>query len=125
MKNQNDLIVTIVAFVLALGAAAGFYFGARKPIKPQDPEPVPTTAVQVPEGSLTMSNSLPGGGGGGGGFAGRRGGAAGGAALGPGGKWANLGPGGPGAPPAMGRPAGAKGAAGAPNKPSVAGVSGR
>ncbi|MBS1707293.1 MAG: hypothetical protein JSS65_01080 [Armatimonadetes bacterium] len=80
MKNQNDIIAIIVAAVLAIGASCYFIFAHRKPETPASPTPVPTAATKVPEGSLALANSLPGGGGGGGG--GARGGFAGGPTAG-------------------------------------------
>jgi hypothetical protein len=80
MKNQNDLIVSIVAIVVALGVSLGFFFNKRVPVKPPEPAPVPTAEAKGAEGSVTFANSLPGGdreagsGGGPGGAPGGRGG---------------------------------------------------
>ncbi|MBC8063586.1 MAG: hypothetical protein H7Y17_02050 [Chlorobia bacterium] len=92
MKNQNDLIISIVAIVLAL-IIAGVCFGTkREPIAPAAPEAVNLAPPALPQGDVVMANSLPGGGGGGeggpaGGFGGGRGG-----------------PGGPGGPAGLGGP---------------------
>ncbi len=76
MKNQNDLIISIVAIVLAL-IIAGVCFGTkREPVAPPAPEKVNLTPPALPAGDVVMSNSLPGassGAGGGGGFGGRGG----------------------------------------------------
>jgi hypothetical protein len=78
MKNQNDLIISIVCGVLALGGVATLYFTKRDPKTPTAaPKPV-LTAPAVPTVAVARANSLPGGGsapGGVGSFAGgRRGG---------------------------------------------------
>lgn len=65
MKNQNDLIVAIAVVVVSLGAAAAFYFTKPTPVAPAAPTAVNLTPVKVPEGSVVMANSLPGGSGGG------------------------------------------------------------
>lgn len=75
MKNQNDLIISIVCGVLAIGAAITFYFTKREPVAPAPPEAVPTARAQLQPGAVTFADSLPGGGsgpggGGGGGAAG-------------------------------------------------------
>jgi hypothetical protein len=71
MKNQNDLIISIVAIVLAL-IIAGVCFGTkREPTKPADPEKVNLAPPTLPQGDVVMANSLSGGGSGGsGGFGG-------------------------------------------------------
>ncbi|HSI73852.1 MAG TPA: hypothetical protein VK934_11815 [Fimbriimonas sp.] len=71
--NQNDLIVSIVAVVLGLGFSAAFFFLQRKPISVAAPQSVVTSAPELPTGSVTMANALPGASaaaGGGGGFGG-------------------------------------------------------
>ena len=89
MKNQNDLIVSIVAAVFALGFVAGFYFTARKPVEPAPSPKVDTTAVKLPDTTVVYTNGLSGGGAAaGGGFGGFGG---------PGGPPAGFG--GPGGPP--------------------------
>lgn len=70
MKNQNDLIISIVAIVLAL-IIAGVCFGTkREPMKPADPEKVNLAAPTLPQGDVVMANSLSGSGSAGGGPAG-------------------------------------------------------
>lgn len=65
MKNQNDLIISIVAIVLAL-IIAGVCFGTkREPIAPAAPEKVNLAPPSLPQGDVVMANSLSGGGGGG------------------------------------------------------------
>jgi len=70
MKNQNDLIFTIVAIIVAIGALAGTYFTKPDPETFAPPAKVVTTDPQYPAGSVTYAPSLPGsgnqGGGGGG-----------------------------------------------------------
>ncbi len=119
MKNQNDLIITIVAIVIALGVSATFFFTKREPVKPADPTPVPTATAALQPGKVVSVAGLPGGGTGGptgGGMAGAGGmrkvmpGAAGmpGAPGGPGGMMMPGRPGGPGMPSAPGAPGGGK-----------------
>lgn len=65
MKNQNDLIVMIVAFVVLIGAFCGTYFTMPQVTKPASPEPVNLATPQTPTGvEPVMANSLPGGSGG-------------------------------------------------------------
>ena len=60
MKNQNDLIISIVAIVLAL-IIAGVCFGTkREPVAPPAPEQVNLAAPTLPQGDVVMANSLPG-----------------------------------------------------------------
>lgn len=67
MKNQNDLIISIVAIVLAL-IIAGVCFGTKRdPVAPPAPEKVNLTPAKLPEGDVVWANALPGGSGGGGG----------------------------------------------------------
>lgn len=62
MKNQNDLIVMIVAFVVLIGAFCGTYFTMPQVTKPASPEPVNLATPQTPTGvEPVMANSLPGG----------------------------------------------------------------
>ncbi len=73
MKNQNDLIISIVCGVLALGAAITFYFTKEVPVAPASPQVVPTGRAQLQPGAVVFADQLPGGGGqsgGGGGFGG-------------------------------------------------------
>ena len=114
MKNQNDLIVSIVAGVFALGFVAGFYFTARKPVEPQPAPKVETSAVKLPDTTVVYTNGLSGGGtAAAGGFGGPGGPPSG--FGGPGGPPANFRGGGPGAvpPSGLGNRAGAAGGAAA------------
>ncbi|MCC7230776.1 MAG: hypothetical protein IT203_10315 [Fimbriimonadaceae bacterium] len=62
MKNQNDLIISIVAIVLAL-IIAGVCFGTkREPIAPPAPETVNLAPATLPQGDVVMASSLPGAG---------------------------------------------------------------
>ncbi len=73
MKNQNDLIVSIVAGVVAIGVFCGFFFfGQREPQRPADPTPVPLGEPKAEEASITFGNALPGAQGGQGGGGGSR-----------------------------------------------------
>lgn len=61
MKNQNDLIISIVAIVLAL-IIAGVCIGTkREPATIPPPEKVVLTAPALPQGDVVMVNALPGG----------------------------------------------------------------
>lgn len=60
MKNQNDLIISIVAVVLALIFGGVFMATAREPVKPAPPEAVVTTDAKMPEGAVKFADSLPG-----------------------------------------------------------------
>ncbi len=111
MKNQNDLIISIVAIVLAL-IIAGVCFGTkREPIAPAAPEAVNLTAPALPAGDVVMASSLPGGSGGG---------AAGGGRGGLGGGPAGFGG---GTAPALGGPSAAGGGKSGP-PPTLSGNSG-
>ncbi|MFY9234312.1 MAG: hypothetical protein WAO58_07615 [Fimbriimonadaceae bacterium] len=85
MKNQNDMIFSIVAVVLALIVAAVFW--ATMPQVPAQVAvaPLDTAKATLPAGDVVMSNSLPnaaqapGGNSAGGGPGGARGGGGGGA----------------------------------------------
>lgn len=73
MKNQNDLIFSIVGFVVLL-IVVGVCIGTRpEPAVPQRPAPVNTSEPQYPSGvAPVMANALPsasGASGGGGGAA--------------------------------------------------------
>lgn len=62
MKNQNDLIISIVAIVLAL-IIAGVCFGTkREPATIAAPEKVNLAPPVLPQGDVVMTNALPGGG---------------------------------------------------------------
>lgn len=75
MKNQNDLIISIVAIVLAL-IIAGVCFGTKRdPAVIPAPEKVNLAPPSLPQGDVVMANALPGAGGGTGtGFGGAAGG---------------------------------------------------
>jgi hypothetical protein len=71
MKNQNDLIVSIVAGVVAIGVFCGFFFfGQRQVQAPPDPTPVPLGEPKAEEATIVFGNGLPGSQGGQGGFGG-------------------------------------------------------
>ncbi|HJP82296.1 MAG TPA: hypothetical protein VJ835_02220 [Fimbriimonadaceae bacterium] len=58
MKNQNDLIISIVAIVLAL-IIMGVCIGTkREPIAPAAPEKVNLVAPALPQGDVVMANAL-------------------------------------------------------------------
>lgn len=62
MKNQNDMIISIVAIVLAL-IIAGVCFGTkREPIAPAAPEVVNLAPPALPQGDVVMADALPGAG---------------------------------------------------------------
>lgn len=85
MKNQNDLIISIVCGVLAIGGITTLYFTKREPQTPSAVTKANVTTPVIPAGSTKMTNGLAGGGaaggggvaafGGGAGGGGRRGGA--------------------------------------------------
>jgi len=107
LKDQTNLIFSIVAVVVALGCALAFYFTMRPAMTEPAVTTVPTADVALPEGSVSYANALPNAGQGGGGSAG-----------GPGGPSGFGGPGGPGGfpggSPRGGAPAGAPGGGGPP-----------
>lgn len=59
MKSQNDLIVTIVAILVALIAGAVSFFTKRPAETPPAPEQVVTTAPALPTSAIKMANTLP------------------------------------------------------------------
>ena len=61
MKNQNDLIMRIVAFVLALIACGIIIYNQPQPFQPQDPEKVPAVKLELPAGTVVRTKGLPGG----------------------------------------------------------------
>ena len=63
MKNQNDLIVSIVAFIL-MAIIIGVAWGTKKdPVQPTPPQAVNLAQPQLPTAVVpVMSNSLPNGG---------------------------------------------------------------
>jgi hypothetical protein len=74
MKNQNDLIISIVCGVLAIGGITTLYFTKRVPETPSAVTKANVTAPVLPAGSTKMTNGLAGGGTAAGGFAGLAGG---------------------------------------------------
>ena len=64
MKNQTDLIVAIVAFVLTAGSLLGMWMMKRETVVLAAPTEVTTTPAVLPAGDVSVGNSLPGGGGG-------------------------------------------------------------
>jgi hypothetical protein len=70
MRNQNDLIISIVAAVLGIGVSLAFFFMKPDPKQPAAPSAVVTAALAYPAAAPVMANGLPSGGGGGGGMGG-------------------------------------------------------
>jgi hypothetical protein len=67
MKNQNDLIFSIVAIVVFLIAFFVCYGTKPEPVKPASPAPVVLAEPALPTGvTPVLANELPGGGSGGG-----------------------------------------------------------
>jgi len=95
MKNQNDLIISIVCGVLAIGGITALYFTKRVPETPSAVSKANVTAPVLPASSTKMTNGLAGGGTAAGGFAGFGGGGGGRAFGAP----AGAGAAGAGAPP--------------------------
>jgi hypothetical protein len=61
MKNQNDLIFSIVAIIVFL-IIGGVAYGTKKdPVAPPVPEAVNTATPKMPEGQVVMANALPSG----------------------------------------------------------------
>lgn len=56
VKNQNDLIVAIVAGVLGLTAIGVSYGTARKPNEPSKPPPIVTAPAEAPPGAVVFAN---------------------------------------------------------------------
>jgi hypothetical protein len=61
MKNQNDLIVSLVAAVIGIGAFCGLFFTKREPVTPPPPTVVPIDEAKPQEGAVTYAASLPSG----------------------------------------------------------------
>ncbi len=61
MKNQNDIIVAAIAFVVLLIVVAVSFFTKRDPVIPAAPEVIDTKMPALPVGDVVMANSLPGG----------------------------------------------------------------
>jgi len=60
MKNQLDLIISVVALILAF-IFAGIFYGTKRTItKPPEPTKVNTAALALPTGDVKFANSLPG-----------------------------------------------------------------
>lgn len=91
MKSQNDLIISIVAGVFAIGISLALFFTKREPVTPAASPKVNVAAVKLPEATVSYKNGLGGGGAAGGGFGGFGGGRGPGVPGGPG----AFGPGGP------------------------------
>jgi hypothetical protein len=70
LKNQNDMIIMIVAVVVCLAGAAVLYFTSPDVPTIAAPQVVDVSAPVIQSGSVVTGSSLPGGGGGGGGFGG-------------------------------------------------------
>jgi hypothetical protein len=67
VKNQNDLIISIVAIVFGL-IGVGIFYGTKPQAKTEAaPTTVNTSAPQIQGADVKMANALPGGGGAGGG----------------------------------------------------------
>ena len=77
--KQNDWIVLGVGGVIAIAVIIFSITQARQPEVPPKPEPVPTTAVDIPAPAIVYHNGLPGAKEGGGAAPGAGGGEAGGA----------------------------------------------
>ncbi|RYG43207.1 hypothetical protein EON79_17430 [bacterium] len=78
MKDQTNMIISIVCGVLAVGIAIACFATKREPGTPAPAPQVTTTAVKLPEATVSYVNGLPGGntaGGAGGGMGGMGGGA--------------------------------------------------
>lgn len=58
VKNQNDLIVSVTAGVLALGTAAAFYFTKPEPEQKPNPAPVVITDAEIKAASVVYTNSI-------------------------------------------------------------------
>jgi hypothetical protein len=63
MKNQNDLIFSIVGAVLGIGFSVAFFFMKRDPVSPPAPQQVVTAQLAYPAAAPVVANGLPGGGG--------------------------------------------------------------
>jgi len=60
VKNQNDLIVSIVAGVLGLAIIGVAYGTAPKPVEPPAVPPIEVGDAKAPEGSVVYANGLGG-----------------------------------------------------------------
>ena len=61
MKNQNDIIFSVTAIVVALIVATVLFFTKREPVAPAPPTQVNLTPPQLPTGEIVMSDGLPSG----------------------------------------------------------------
>lgn len=59
--NQNDLIIRIVAVVLALIACGVIAYNQPQPFVPPAPEPVPAVKLELPTGTVVKTRGLPAG----------------------------------------------------------------
>lgn len=59
MKNQNDMIIAVVAIVLGLIGFAIAFFTQREVINPPAPEQVVTSEPVIQGAEVRMANSLP------------------------------------------------------------------
>ncbi|MBL8061140.1 MAG: hypothetical protein JNK63_10555 [Chthonomonas sp.] len=57
--NQNDLIIRIVAVVLALIACGVIAYNQPQPYVPPTPEAVPQVNLQLPAGTVVKTKGLP------------------------------------------------------------------
>lgn len=60
MKNQNDLIFSIVAVVFGLILVIVFWTTAPQVARPADPASVDTSTPKLPSGDVQWATSLPG-----------------------------------------------------------------
>jgi len=77
MKNQNDLILSIVSAVIAIGVVIGIAVTKPEPAAPQAAPKVNEAKLTLPAADVVYANALPGAGaaaGGRGGFPGMGGG---------------------------------------------------
>ena len=61
MKNQNDMIFSIVAGFLAIVAAVVFFFTKPVPLQPSPPVVADVSTPKLPAGQVIMGNGLGGG----------------------------------------------------------------
>lgn len=59
MKNQLDVIISSVIFVIALIVAGAFFATKRQVVKPAPPTAPTLTAIKVPSPQPEMVNGLP------------------------------------------------------------------
>jgi hypothetical protein len=114
MKNQNDLIISIVSVLIGVILTIVFIASAPTVTPPAAPATVDTEAPKLPAGDVAYANSLPGGtstgpGGGGSATLGGRMGLGGGGPMGAGGPMGGGGRGGAAGGPPRSKMAGAGG----------------